>query len=78
METLQTDVVIVGAGPGGLAAAHAITAAAPNLKVSAEQDCQCVPLQWFLYSCTTISVISLNLLIVVAHSVSIGSAGGSV
>jgi hypothetical protein len=32
MLTLSTDVAIVGAGPGGLTAAHALRAAAPHLK----------------------------------------------
>jgi flavin-dependent dehydrogenase len=30
---LTTDVCIVGGGPGGLTAAHAVRAAAPHLKV---------------------------------------------
>lgn len=30
----QLDVAIIGAGPGGLTAAHAITRAAPSLKVA--------------------------------------------
>lgn len=32
MDNIDVDIVIVGGGPGGLAAAHAITAAAPHLK----------------------------------------------
>ncbi len=30
----ELDVAIIGGGPGGLAAAHAVTAAAPHLKVA--------------------------------------------
>lgn len=33
MQRLSTDVAIVGGGPGGLTAAHAVKAAAPHLKV---------------------------------------------
>lgn len=34
MDTVDVDIAIIGGGPGGLAAAHAITAAAPHLKAS--------------------------------------------
>lgn len=39
MRTIISDVAVVGGGPGGLAAAHAITAAAPHLKVTRGVTC---------------------------------------
>jgi hypothetical protein len=46
VQSLSVDVVIVGGGPGGLAAAHAIAAAAPHIKVctchsTVQQHMQC-------------------------------------
>jgi hypothetical protein len=59
MRNITADVAIVGAGPGGLTAAHAIIAASPHLKVwcvvcgvgvvcarlTAVLTCTCAPLQ---------------------------------